>query len=42
MTPFYQPTVKGKGDTSNFTEYPDSPELAPAIKPDKDVFRDWC
>lgn len=35
------PRIKNPGDTSNYSEYPDSPELPQALNPDKDPFRDW-
>jgi serine/threonine protein kinase len=41
LTSFYKPTIKGKGDTSNFTEYPDSPQPAQAVPADQDIFKNW-
>jgi hypothetical protein len=37
----YLPEVKGAGDTSCFTQYPDSDTMSPAIKPADDPFLDW-
>jgi len=37
----YKPTVKSAGDTSNFSSYPDSDSLSPALKPSEDPFQDW-
>lgn len=37
----YTPVVKSAGDTSNFTEYPDSEENTPAIKESDDPFLSW-
>lgn len=37
----YIPTIKDPSDTSNFSEYPDSPEEPTAISPDEDPFKDW-
>jgi protein kinase A len=37
----YTPTVKSAGDTSNFTEYPESDENTPAIKESDDPFLNW-
>lgn len=37
----YIPEVKGAGDTSCFTQYPDSDTQSPAIKPADDPFLDW-
>ena len=41
IKPKYIPKVKGEADTSNFSEYPDSPELPKAIKPSEDPFLSW-
>ena len=41
MQPPYIPEVKGEGDTSNFTQYPDSPDLPKAIKASDDPFINW-
>lgn len=41
LNPPYVPKVKNNGDTSNYSEYPDSPEIPKAIKPDQDVFLEW-
>ena len=35
------PKVKNEADTSNFSEYPDSPELPKAIRPEEDPFLSW-
>lgn len=37
----YKPTLKSAGDTSNFSNYPDSDTLSPAIRPTDDPFLDW-
>jgi len=41
MQPPYIPEVKSEGDTTNFTQYPDSPELPKAIKQADDPFTNW-
>lgn len=41
IQPPYIPTIKKKGDTSNYSEYPDSPELPKALKPKNDPFLNW-
>ena len=33
--------VRGKGDASNYSSYPDSTELPKAIKPADDPFLNW-
>ncbi len=37
----YTPEIKGAGDTSCFTQYPDSDTESPAIKSADDPFLDW-
>lgn len=37
----YIPEVKKKGDTSNFTEYPDSDKESPEVNKKDDPFLDW-
>lgn len=37
----YRPTIRSPDDTSNFSEYPDSPNLAPALRSTDDPFLDW-
>lgn len=37
----YKPNVKAPNDTSNFSSFPDSDELSPAIKPSEDPFLEW-
>lgn len=37
----YIPDIKDDGDTSNFSEYPDSPEPSPAVDESEDPFKDW-
>ena len=37
----YIPAVKKKGDTSNFTEYPDSDKDSPEVNKKDDPFLDW-
>ena len=39
--PPYVPRIKNPGDTSNYSDYPDSPELPKALDPKKDPFLDW-
>ena len=41
MQPPYIPEVKSEGDTTNFTQYPDSPELPKPIKSSDDPFLNW-
>ena len=42
MAPPYIPEVKSEGDTSNFSNYPDSPELPKEVKPNEDPFlKNW-
>jgi len=41
IPPSYKPTVKGKGDTTNYSTYPDSAELPKAVKPNEDPFVNW-
>ncbi len=33
--------TRGKGDTSNYSTYPDSTELPKAVKPSEDPFIGW-
>lgn len=37
----YKPTVRSPDDTSNFSRYPDSPSLSPAVRAGDDPFLDW-
>ena len=37
----YKPVVKFPGDTSNFSPYPDSDHLPPALKTNEDPFVEW-
>eukprot|EP01016_Furgasonia_blochmanni_P043885 TRINITY_DN602_c0_g2_i2.p2 TRINITY_DN602_c0_g2~~TRINITY_DN602_c0_g2_i2.p2 ORF type:complete len:247 (-),score=55.18 TRINITY_DN602_c0_g2_i2:436-1176(-) len=37
----YKPIVKSASDTSNFSSYPESDTLSPALKPSEDPFLDW-
>eukprot|EP01016_Furgasonia_blochmanni_P044644 TRINITY_DN6219_c0_g3_i4.p2 TRINITY_DN6219_c0_g3~~TRINITY_DN6219_c0_g3_i4.p2 ORF type:complete len:222 (+),score=51.51 TRINITY_DN6219_c0_g3_i4:452-1117(+) len=37
----YKPPIKSKGDSSNFSTYPDSTELPRALKPSEDPFSAW-
>lgn len=37
----FLPTINSKGDTSNFTDFPESQESAQAIPRKDDVFYDW-
>ena len=39
--PPYIPEVKNEGDTSNFSNYPDSLEESKAVKPSEDPFVNW-
>ena len=41
LKPYYTPSVKGEGDTGNFTPYPESDSDTPAIKPSEDPFLEW-
>ena len=41
MKPFYKPAVKSASDTTNYSSYPDSATLAPAIKENDDPFINW-
>ena len=41
IEPPYRPTVSDPGDTSNFSEYPDSPEEPPRVPPEEDPFIKW-
>ena len=41
IKPFYIPKVRSPGDTSNYSEYPDSPELPRALKANNDPFLEW-
>ena len=37
----YKPKIKGKGDTSNYSTYPDSAEKPKPVKPSEDPFIGW-
>lgn len=37
----YKPTLRGPGDTTNFSQYPDSDVLSPPIRSADDPFVDW-
>lgn len=37
----FLPRIKGDGDTSNFSQYPDSPDLPRALKANEDPFLNW-
>jgi len=37
----YKPIVKSANDTSNFSSYPESDQMSPALKPSEDPFLDW-
>ncbi len=39
--PPFVPVVKDEGDTENFSQYPDSPELPEPLTKDEDPFKDW-
>ncbi|CAD8043716.1 unnamed protein product [Paramecium primaurelia] len=41
LQPKYKPVVKNKGDTSNYSTYPDSTELPKPVKPTDDPFIGW-
>ncbi len=41
LTPPYVPDVKGDGDTTQFTSYPESETESPPVKPGDDPFIDW-
>ena len=42
ISPPYTPTVANSGDTSNYSEYPDSPDLPEPIPAKNDPFLTWC
>ena len=37
----YRPKIRGEGDTSNYSQYPESQELPKALKPSEDPFLQW-
>ena len=37
----YRPTVRGAGDTTNFSQYPDSDTLSPPVRAADNPFEDW-
>ena len=41
IKPPYTPKVSSASDTSNFSTYPDSDRLSPAIKSADDPFLEW-
>ena len=41
LPPSYRPTVRNAGDTSNFSNYPDSDSESPAVRSSDDPFIDW-
>lgn len=41
LKPSFIPKVASEGDTSNYSEYPDSPELPKPLKPSEDPFLKW-
>jgi len=41
ITAIYKPPIKGKGDPTCFSTYPDSPEPPKAVKPSEDPFINW-
>lgn len=41
IKPIFVPKVASEGDTSNYSEYPDSPELPRALKASDDPFLNW-
>lgn len=41
IKPSYKPSVESEGDTSNYSEYPEEPELPKAMKPGEDPFLNW-
>jgi serine/threonine protein kinase len=41
LTMPYRPAVRGAGDASNFSRYPDSNTLSPAVRASDDPFLDW-
>jgi len=41
IDPPYKPSVNDAGDTSNFSEYPDSPEEPPRVAVEEDPFAKW-
>lgn len=41
LEPYFIPKVKDEGDTSNYSEQPDNPEIPKAILPKDDPFLNW-
>lgn len=41
LKPPFLPKVKSDGDTSNYSQYPDSPDLPKMLKPNEDPFLNW-
>jgi protein kinase X len=41
LKPHYVPKLKSEGDTSNFSQYPESPELPRPLKASEDPFLNW-
>lgn len=41
LKPPYIPKIKSEGDTSNFSQYPESPDLPKPLKPSEDPFLSW-
>ena len=39
--PHFIPKIKSEGDTSNYSQYPDSPDLPKMLKPSEDPFLNW-
>lgn len=41
VEPSYVPEIAGRSDTSNFAEYPDSPNEPDDVPEDEDPFLNW-
>ena len=41
LKPSFLPKIRGEGDTSNFSNYPDSPDLPNPLKNNEDPFLNW-
>merc|ERR1719376_491269 len=41
LKPPFVPKIKGEGDTSNYSQYPDSPDQPKALRTNEDPFLNW-
>jgi protein kinase A len=41
LKPLYIPKLKSDGDTSNYSQYPESPTIPKSLKPNEDPFLNW-